>query len=46
VAHRCETPQAALVKALELMCQDADDVQIVVDGKSYSPNEFQRLPSN
>jgi hypothetical protein len=44
VSHRCDTSQAALEKAMELLCQDADNVQIVVDGKSYSPLEFERLP--
>ena len=44
VSHSCQTSQAALAKAVELLCQNADDVHIVVDGKSYTPQEFDRLP--
>lgn len=44
VSHLCPTPQAALAKALALICADADDVCIVVDGRSYSAEEFEELP--
>jgi hypothetical protein len=33
-----------LAKALALLCQNADDIRIVVGGKSYGPEEFERLP--
>lgn len=45
VSHRCATSQAALEVALALLCQNADDVHIVVDGKSYTPQECERLPT-
>jgi hypothetical protein len=46
VSHLCPTSQAALAKALALICADADDVCIVVDGRSYSVEEFEQLPVN